>query len=342
MQYFTDSNHVSVRSAIGDYTISFKGDDTVTLHWNNERVVVPGISAPPGSAAAVDAITTASRPISSNAFSDFVKTRNEFTGTMQRAHAQAEVYVSNEEDYLAHQVEASINRDFRDNTLNLSFGSSYGWDEIRPLADDRGQTGNAHKNTVHLNTVATQVLSPTTLVRLGLEYNVVDGLQHNPYRNVFAGGSHVPERHPDHRERRDAFLKLNQYFSDHSSFKLHYRLYDDDWGILSHEIESTLSQYVTHGVVASYLYRWYTQTPADFYRSIYTSTSGVDGYLTGDYRMGSLSSHLFGVTLDLDFQALEVDLPMLRHMGWRWDYERYFNSNNYSANILSSQIQYRF
>src|SRR5262249_5129838 len=162
--------------------------------------------------------------------------------------------------------------------------------------------GPAHKRTLHLNTVATQVLSPTTLLRMGVEYNHVEGLQHNPYRNVFAGGSHVPERHPDHRERRDAFIKLHQYLANRSSLKLHYRLSDDDWGILSHEISSPLSQSLTPGMFASYEYRWYTQTAANFYRPLYTSITGVDGYLTGDYRMAPLASHLFGVALDFDFQ----------------------------------------
>jgi hypothetical protein len=341
-QFFTDSHHVAVRSAIGDYSLELKGNTALQFHWNNERVVVPGISAPPGSAEAVDAITTASRPISGNAFQDFVKVRNEVQTTVQKGHASVEGYLSSENDYTGHQVGASYNRDLRGDQLNLSVGTSYGWDEIKPLADDDTRTGNAHKNTFHLNTVATQVLTPTTLLRLGLEYNRVDGLQYNPYRNVFAGGSHVPERHPDHRVRNDVFIKLHQYLANRSSLKLHYRIYDDDWGILSHEIESTLSQYLTHGMFASYQYRWYTQTAADFYRPLYTSVQGVNGYLTGDYRMAPLASHLFGVALDFDFEALEVDVPVLRHMGVHCNYERYFNSNNYSANILTSQIQYRF
>jgi hypothetical protein len=342
LQFFSDSQHITVRSAIGDYTVALQGNASMTLHWNNERVVVPAISAPPGSAEAVDAITTASRPISGNAYSDYVKTRNELEGTFDRGHSEVQYYVSIEKDYLAHQLGANWNKDFHGEQFNLSFGSSYGWDEIKPLADDDTRGGYDHKNTLHLNTVATQVLSPTTLLRLGVEYNVVNGLQHNPYRNVFAGGSHVPERHPEHRERRDLFLKLNQYLTDRSSLKLHYRFYDDDWGVLSHEIESTLNQYLTHGVFASYQYRWYTQGAANFYSPLYTSVLGVNGYLTGDYRMAPLASHLFGVALDFDFGALEVSAPVLKSMGVHCNYERYFNSNNYSANILSSQIQYRF
>ena len=65
----------------------------------------------------------------------------------------------------------------------------------------------------------------------------------------------MPERHPDHRQRRDVFLRVNQYLPNRSSLKLNYRLYNDDWGVTSHELGSSLSQYVTQGVSARYEYR---------------------------------------------------------------------------------------
>lgn len=342
MQLFVDSDHVGVRSAIAHYELTLEGNTSLSLHWNNERVTIPAISAPPGTQEAVDAITTASRPIAGNAFQDFAKVRNEVQGDLKRGPASLGYYLSNETDYVGQQVIAGYNRDFHDAQLNLSFGSSFGWDAIDPVADDDTQTAADHKTTLHWNAVATRVLTPTTLVRLGLEYNLVSGLQHNPYRNVYAGGTRVPERHPDHRQRRDAFLKLHQYFHNRSSLKFNYRFYDDDWGIDSHELGSTLSQYVTHGVFASYEYRYYTQTAADFYRDEYATVGGVDGYLSGDYRMAVLSSHLFGVSLDVDLRDLAMDAPVLGRMGLRFNYERYFNSNNYSANILTTQALYHF
>jgi len=152
----------------------------------------------------------------------------------------------------------------------------------------------------------------------------------------------VPERHPDHRERRDTFVKLNHYFAQRSSLKLGYRYYNDDWGIDSHELDSKLSQYVTQGLFARYEYRYYTQTAADFHRDEYVSVNGIDGYRTGDYRMGDLSSHLFGFALDMDFTRLAADSPVLQRMGAWFSYERYFNSNNYSANILETGLSFRF
>jgi hypothetical protein len=342
VRYFVDSKHVLVRSLIQDVSLPVGGEGTVMLHWNNERVTVPAIQAAPGSQEAVDAITTASRPIHGNAFQDFAKTRNEFQGQYTRNGAEVEYYHSIESDYLARQLGGSFNRDLHNDQLNVAVGSSYGWDDIAPLANDNTSAGADRKTTLHMNAVATQVLTPTTMLRIGLEDNIVEGLQHNPYRRVYAGGSSVPENAPRHRNRRDAFLKFNQYLQNRSSLKLDYRFYNDDWGVLSHETSTQLSQYLTHGMYAQYEYRWYTQTAADFYRSEYETTTGIDGYLTGDYRLGPLSSHLFGVTLNFDMGLLAATTPVLRRLNLSLDYERYFNSNNYSADILETGIDFRF
>ena len=341
LRLFTDSDRVSVRSLTGEYSMPLRGNTAFSLHWNNEHVTIPAIQAPIGSPEAIDAITTASRPISGNGFQDFIKVRNEMQGELQRGGAAVEYYVSTERDYLAQQIGAKYNRDLRDQTLNLSVGSSIDRDHIKPLADDDTQTPAATKTTLHWDAVATQILSPTTLARFGVEYNVVDGLQHSPYRNVYAGGIHVPERHPDHRQRRDTYVKVNQYLTNHSSLKLNYRLYNDDWGITSHEIGSSLSQYVGRSVSARYEYRYYTQNHASFYRDEYLSSNGIDGYRTGDYRLADLASHLFGFSLHWDMEALANVHPVLGRMALRLDYERYFNSNNYSANILETGIDFR-
>jgi hypothetical protein len=68
----------------------------------------------------------------------------------------------------------------------------------------------------------------------------------------------------------------------------------------------------------------------------------VNGYLTGDYRMSPLSSNLFGFGLNLDLANTGSESAALRRMGVRLDYERYFNSLNYSANFLTTKLTYRF
>lgn len=341
MRWFTDSDQVNVRSLSADYAWPLKSA-ALSLHVNNERVLIPAVAAPPGTQDAVDAITTASRPISGNAFQDFVKMRNEAQAEYERGRTALSYYVSSESDYLAQQVGGRWNQDYRDQSMNLSLGGSLSWDLIDPVRDDDTQQGRASKTTLHGNAVITEVLSPTTIVRYGLEYNLVSGLQHNPYRNVYAGGTHVPERHPDTRQRRDAFVRVSRALPDRSSLKLSYRLYNDDWGVTSHELGTRLSQYVTRGLSVRWEYRWYTQGAATFFRDEYASVNGIDGYRSGDYRLGELDSHLFGGSLRADLDALAPDHTFLRKLSLWFDVERYFNSNHYSANVIETGVDVRF
>lgn len=342
LRWFTDSDRVSVRSLSGHWSTPLATASGFNLDVNNERVVVPAISAAPGTQEAVDAITTASRPISGNAFEDFVKVRNEVQADYERGAVAASYYVSSESDYLAQQVGGRWNRDLRPDQRNLSLGGSLGWDRIDPLRDDDTQTDAATKTTFHWNAVLTDVLSPTTLVRYGVEYNLVSGLQHSPYRNVYAGGTNVPERHPDARQRRDAFVRVNHALPNRSSVKFQYRFYNDSWGVNSHELGTRLSQYLTRGTSVRWEYRWYTQTPADFWRDEYTDVSGVDGYRSGDYRLGDLASHLFGGALRVDLEALAPTHTLFRRLSLWLDVERYFNSNHYSANVVETGVDFRF
>src|SRR5262249_1234630 len=159
------------------------------------------------------------------AFEDFVKQRNELQGEYERGAAAVNYYVSSETDYLAQQLGGRWGRDFRQQTVNLSLGSSWGWDAIAPLQDDDTHTGAAPRPTLHGNAVMTEVVSRSLLVRYGVEYNLVNGLQHTPYRNVYADGTNVPEHHPDTRQRRDAFVRVNQTLPNRASLKFSYRFY---------------------------------------------------------------------------------------------------------------------
>jgi hypothetical protein len=341
---FVDSDDVRVRSHYGGYEIALRGNARLSVQWNNETVTIPGVDAPAGSPEAVDAITTASRPIrnADAAFQDFVKVRNEVDGSVRVKGGTFGYYVSREPDYFAQQVRGEYARDFLQENLNISLGTSYGWDSIEPVADEDTDTAADVRTTLHWNAVATQTLTPTTLVRVGAEYSAVKGLQHNPYRNVYAGGGNVPERHPAERLRRDLFVRLNQYFRNRSSVWLTYVFYSDDWGVHAHTAGIKLNQVVTGDVAVRYRYRYHTQDAADFQRSEYATADGVDGYLTGDYRLGRLSAHLMGAKLDFGLAALGTNRGILERTFFSVGFERYFNSNNFSANVLEMGFDLKF
>jgi hypothetical protein len=342
--YFADSDDVHVYSSYTDYLLELERGPKLDLQWTHQVVMVPGIKAPAGSQEAVDAITTASRPIRSgaDAYSDFTKTRNELQGDMTWRRLKGGYYVSSEADYFAQQLRAEVDHDFFGQNLNLSAGTSYGWDKIDPAEDADTHTVPDQKDNWHWSLVASQVLTASTVMQAGAELNLVDGLQHNPYRNVYVAGSDLPEVHPTHRRRNDYYVKLNQYLKNQSSLKLAYTYYTDDWGVSSHTVGARLSQYITHDLVVRYRYRYYTQGAAAFYRTEYTDPGGVDGLRTGDYRLGAFNAHLFGGRLDWDLGGMGGRLDFLRGVRLSLNYERYFNTNNFSANIFESGLSLAF
>lgn len=342
-RYFADADRVHVVSHYAFYDAQLENDVDLSVHVNHERVTIPAVEAPPGSDEAVDAVTTASRPITgADAFEDFTKIRNEVQASALYGGFDLGYYVSDESDYFAQQVAAEYSRAFDADNLTLSGGLSYGWDRIEPAEDADTSTPDDHRNTLHGHVVVTRVLTRTTLIRVGVEANQVEGLQHNPYRNVYAGGGPVAEVHPDERLRRDVFVRLNQFLPNQSSVKLAYRFYTDDWGMRSQEVGAKLHQHVGNWVDVRYRYRHYRQTSADFYLPEYASAEGVDGFRTGDYRLRDVRSHLFGTRLDLDLGVFSPRTDWLSRMGIGFGYERYFNDANFSANVFESGFHFEF
>jgi hypothetical protein len=123
----------------------------------------------------------------------------------------------------------------------------------------------------------TQVLSPTLLANFTFDAGVVgfgskdDGFQANPYRTVLLGGSPSREQVPFQRLRFAWALALHWMVPIKSAitpwiaFRPYYRLYYDDWGILSHTPE--LRTYIPIGPTELRIGgRYYTQTAATFWR----------------------------------------------------------------------------
>jgi hypothetical protein len=135
---------------------------------------------------------------------------------------------------------------------------------------------------------------------------------------------------------------LNQYLSSRASLKLYYKSYFDDWGIRSDTFGTRLNQYITDNLVVRYRYRYYAQGAADFYREDYDAAGGVGGYQTADYRMSELTAHLFGTRIRWSLADRFPESALWGGLGLQLSYERYFNSNNFSANIFEAGVSLDF
>ena len=253
LRTFTDSDHVAVRSYIGSTTRSrsaIAGRSTSTC--NNERVVIPGRRCAGWSASRR---STRSPPPAGRSpatpTTDFVKVRNEVQRGLTQRRRRAELLRVDRERLPRTAARRELDRDFHSQQLNLSFGCSYGWDAIEPLADDDTQTPDVPQDTLHWNAVATQIVTSTH-----------DGaararVQHRRGPAAQPVSQRLRRRHGRRRSATRTSASGVTCSSSCTSTcatarasSSDYRFYDDDWGIHSHEFDSQLSQYVTQRVFA--------------------------------------------------------------------------------------------
>jgi hypothetical protein len=89
---------------------------------------------------------------------------------------------------------------------------------------------------------------------------------------------------------------LRRAFSDAVSVGLTYRLYLDDWSLLSHTLLAELGVNVATNTLLMLRYRYYTQNAVTFYQRVYASLQ-TDEYRTRDRELSPLSYQRAGAEL---------------------------------------------
>lgn len=328
---FNDNTGTTVQSPAVEIAKDLLGKLELKLRYSLDRVIIPPIRGLSAAPSPTDAITGASRPVDGDepANESFTKDRNELILGFASPRFQGSYYYSKESDYVGRMVTAAANFDFNQENTNLAFAYSYGWDDIAPLGADTAHTKTAHNGNITL----TQVLSPVLVGRAGIDFSYVDGFQSNPYRTVNAGGQILLENHPLQRTRGAVFVKLNRYFTTQTALNMEYRFYRDDWDLQSHTLNFFYHQYFNDKVMIRYRYRYYAQTAADFYRGSYAV---VQPYMTSDYKLERFNAHLFGFKIEYKLTDLLKDgvFSFMANSTFEAKYERYFSSNDFTADIF--------
>ena len=325
--FFTDNGGLLVRSPTFQLVKDVARNTIFSLQYTLDRVSIPpyrGISAKP----LIDGVTGASKPAADSANTGtYVKNRNEFTANLSAARWSMTGYYSMENDYTGRLVSASVNQDFNQKNSNLAVSLGYGYDTISPI----GMNATYTRSNILGDITFTQTLSPVTLMRIGVDVSRLSGFQHNPYLTVYVAGLPRVERHPTSRLRFAGYAKFNTYFRPaRASVWVDYRLYGDDWGVISHTFGLKFHQTISRRLLMRYRYRFYTQTAADFYRRNYPL---VTSFYTDDYKLEPFNSHLFGFMVSYALEPLADMLPLFGHSTLDLKYERFFTSNNFTANI---------
>jgi hypothetical protein len=109
-----------------------------------------------------------------------------------------------------------------------------------------------------------------------------------------AGFLYLYEKRPDQRTKQSVFAEWRHAF-DRDSMAVSLRYMTDDWGVTSETLET---RYRWNMSERSYLephLRYYTQTAADFYRTVLFAGDELPQYASADYRLADMDAYTLGV-----------------------------------------------
>lgn len=287
---------------------------------------------------ALDGVSSASRPMR-RATQEFRKSRGQVIAGAEQAlggdtRAAANYYFSQEVDYRSQAVMGSLTQELFQKNLTVSLRAQYTWDSVGEITTT-GALINRFKETHQASLAVTQLLSPTTILRVGGDGFRLMGYLQDPYRD---------DSHPDQRWRQAAWGELSQYLRGlDGSLVANYRYYWDDWDVVSQTVKLRLNKYLNKDWIFSPWYRYYIQSGA------YFAGNGKDEPLhTGDYKLTAFESNTMGADLTWYLRSLgrkRASLDFLANSSVSLLYFHYFNNaqdRRFSCDVVQTRIGFSY
>jgi len=269
--------------------------------------------------------------------------------------------ISVENDYRSFSVGTTLKREFKNKTLTLTGGLAGTYDQIFRVGsgDTPGQLTRVtdaitleagEKTTVDGMLGLTYVVNRRTVSQFNLGVSLSQGYLTDPYKLVSIVDANnieyeqYTEKRPGSRLRYTFSAQVNhQEYPSNRIFHGAYRLYTDDWGIVSHTFKGSILYSLGDGHYVEPSARLYTQSAADFYRnsfeldppSLVLIPSSLPEYLSADYRLDASNSITLGATYGIRSSASTHLRLRLQLVHWA-----YANSEYDTLNVYVLQASY--
>jgi len=171
------------------------------------------------------------------------------------------------------------------------------------LSDDQRQTYSA---SLTYNQVITKKLQMSFMTDLVYQ----QGLLSTSFNRVYFKDSDQVdiERLPDSRFKFPVGVRLNYFISDMIVARLHYRLYNDDFGISSNTVSLETPLRINQTWALIPFVRYHDQQAADYFQPFEEHTIN-DEFYTSDYDLSSFTSFKYG--LGVRYYPLETITSIL-------------------------------
>ncbi len=237
----------------------------------------------------------------------------------------ANAYFSNEYDYNSVGFGGSYTRLFNEKNTELSIAAQVyldNWNPQYPIElregffDDRitgngvyspnfQEFDNTNRNSYALSLSFSQILGKRWQGSLFVDFVSQNGLLSTPFQRVYFSNTEDffiddfqladdVERLPDSRFKIPLGGRLNVFISDALVLRTYYRFYWDDWGIVSHTANLEVPVKLNDKFTLYPLYRYYTQTAADYFYQKEAALSTFEFY-TSDHDLSAYDAHQYGL-----------------------------------------------
>lgn len=217
-----------------------------------------------------------------------------------------QIAYSSESDYRSLGIALTDAIDFNEKNTTLAVGIAHNFDEIQPEFWDSAE----HKDSTDVLLGVTQLLDARTVFTANFTFGYSDGYLADPYKGFRFDGYPDPtavfgEKRPGYKSKEILFLSLTRFFDKlNGSAEAEYRFYHDSFGIDSHTLGLAWHQKIGKYVIVAPLFRYYTQSAADFYAvrlpgdpSDPDSLVPIPAYYSADYRLSELHTLTYGLKL---------------------------------------------
>ncbi|WP_053978371.1 DUF3570 domain-containing protein [Mangrovimonas xylaniphaga] len=206
------------------------------------------------------------------------------------------------------------------------------------------------RNSYSLSLSFSQILTKNLQASVFMDIVLQQGLLSTPHQRVYFADqpdffiddfqlADDVERLPDSRFKIPIGGRLNYFFNEKLTLRTYYRFYSDDWGITSHTASVELPYKIGDKFTLYPIYRYYTQTAADYFAP-YEEHLSTEEFYTSDYDLSKFNSNQFGVGFNYTdiFTSFHIWKAGLKSIDFRYGY--YKRSDGLSANIFSTGFKF--
>lgn len=227
------------------------------------------------------------------------------------------------------------------------------------------QHSQTNRNSYAATLGFSQILTKRLQVSLSMDILLQDGLLATPYHRIYfadkpkfyiGNAASIPfytdprnkdvfrladnvEQLPNNRFKVPIGLRANYYISEMFALRSYYRYYYDDWGITAHTANFELPVKITRSFTVFPMYRYYTQTQADYFAP-YNQHVSTEKYYTSDYDLSAFNSNQygFGASYTDIFTKFKIGTFGLKNIDVR--YNNYNRSDGLNANIVTFGLKF--